>query len=150
MRYLNHVDIDAVRDLMVSLVTFHPAIPAGGVNVLFYLHFALVCTLLIYFPMGKLMHAVGVFMSPTRNMVNDSRANVTSTHGTQSSNSTTTAITKTNSVKKWSRLACQSTRPSKKQLQKKQPKKPPSKQSSASECKTKVQSDNPSLWTFFM
>ena len=35
MRYLNHVDIDAVRDLMVSLVTFHPAIPAGGVNVLF-------------------------------------------------------------------------------------------------------------------
>ena len=74
MRYLNHVDIDAVRDLMVSLVTFHPAIPAGGVNVLFYLHFALVCTLLIYFPMGKLMHAVGVFMSPTRNMVNDSRA----------------------------------------------------------------------------
>ena len=74
MRYLNHVDIDAVRDLMVSLVTFHPAIPAGGVNVLFYLPFALVCTLLIYFPMGKLMHAVGVFMSPTRNMVNDSRA----------------------------------------------------------------------------
>ena len=35
---------------------------------------ALVCTLLIYFPLGKLMHAVGVFMSPTRNMVNNSRA----------------------------------------------------------------------------
>lgn len=74
MRYLNHVDIDAVRDLMVSLVTFHPAIPEGGVSVLFYLHFTLVCTLLIYFPMGKLMHALGVFMSPTRNMVNNSRA----------------------------------------------------------------------------
>lgn len=74
MRYLNHVDIDAVRDLMVSLVTFHPAVPAAGVSPIFLLHLALVCTLLIYFPMSKLMHAFGVFMSPTRNKVNDSRA----------------------------------------------------------------------------
>ena len=74
LRYLNHVDIDAVRALMVSLVTFHPAIPETGIPPLFMTHFALVCTLLIYFPMSKLMHAVGVFMSPTRNMVNDSRA----------------------------------------------------------------------------
>lgn len=73
MRYLTHVDINNVRELMISLITFHPAIPAGGISPVFIMHLALVCTLLIYFPMSKLMHAFGVFMSPTRNMVNDSR-----------------------------------------------------------------------------
>lgn len=76
MRYTDfgHVNINAVGDLMVSLVTFHPAIPAEPIGAAFYMHLALVCTLLIYFPMGKLMHAIGIFMSPTRNMINNSRA----------------------------------------------------------------------------
>ena len=74
MAYLNRVDIESIRELMVGLVTFHPHIPAEGVSAVFFLHLALVCTLMIYFPMSKLMHAVGIFMSPTRNMVNDSRA----------------------------------------------------------------------------
>jgi len=30
--------------------------------------------LLAYFPFSKLMHAPGVFLSPTRNLANDSRA----------------------------------------------------------------------------
>ena len=31
------------------------------------------CTLLAYFPFSKLMHMAGVFLSPTRNLSNDSR-----------------------------------------------------------------------------
>lgn len=75
MRYLGRVDVSHIRELMISLYTLHPAAPeVGGIAVVFYMHLALVCTLLIYFPASKLMHAIGIFMSPTRNMVNNSRA----------------------------------------------------------------------------
>jgi len=40
---------------------------------MFFIHFFLVCTLFAYFPFSKLMHLGGVFLSPTRNMPNDSR-----------------------------------------------------------------------------
>lgn len=74
MRYLSRVDVTNIRDLATSLVAFQPVVPgAGDISVWFYMHFALVCTLLIYFPLSKLMHAFGVFMSPTRNQVNNSR-----------------------------------------------------------------------------
>ena len=33
----------------------------------------MVCVLLIYFPLSKLMHAGGIFFSPTRNMANNNR-----------------------------------------------------------------------------
>lgn len=75
MRYISRVDVTNIRELMTSLVAFQPQAPAvGDISIWFYLHIALVCTLFIYFPFSKLMHAVGVFMSPTRNMVNNSRA----------------------------------------------------------------------------
>jgi len=45
-----------------------------GVGALFYVHFFLVCVLLAYIPFSKLMHLGGVFMSPTRNLPNNSRA----------------------------------------------------------------------------
>lgn len=76
MRYAGatRVDVTGIREVMVGLMTFHPVVPAAGaLNVFFYIHLTLVCTLLIYFPWGKLMHAVGVFMSPTRNMCTNSR-----------------------------------------------------------------------------
>ena len=41
---------------------------------MFYLHLFLVCVLLAYFPFSKLMHMGGVFLSPTRNLRADSRA----------------------------------------------------------------------------
>ncbi|MDX9834764.1 MAG: sulfate reduction electron transfer complex DsrMKJOP subunit DsrM [Desulfobulbus sp.] len=66
------VDINAVKQLGVGLVTFHPTIVAK-ISPLFYVHLFLVCTLLAYFPFSKLMHMGGVFLSPTRNMANDSR-----------------------------------------------------------------------------
>ena len=45
----------------------------GEISVMFYIHLALVCVLLIYFPLSKLMHAGGIFFSPTRNMANNNR-----------------------------------------------------------------------------
>jgi len=72
MRYFTRVDVVAVKELAVGLVTFNPIIPAN-INVFFYMHIFLVSTLLVYFPFSKLMHMGGVFLSPTRNMVNNSR-----------------------------------------------------------------------------
>jgi len=66
------VDINAIKQLAVGLVTFHPVIVAK-ISSLFYVHLFLVCTLLAYFPFSKLMHMGGVFLSPTRNLANDSR-----------------------------------------------------------------------------
>ncbi|MFQ5409609.1 MAG: hypothetical protein ACE5FI_14460, partial [Anaerolineales bacterium] len=40
---------------------------------LFLAHFALVLILVAYFPYGKLLHAPGVFFSPTRNQADDGR-----------------------------------------------------------------------------
>ncbi|MDR2549494.1 MAG: sulfate reduction electron transfer complex DsrMKJOP subunit DsrM [Desulfobulbus sp.] len=66
------VDINAIKELAVGLVTFSPTITAK-ISSLFYVHLFLVCTLLAYFPFSKLMHMGGVFLSPTRNLANDSR-----------------------------------------------------------------------------
>jgi len=66
------VDIAAIKQLAVGLVTFHPVI-STDIGAIFYIHLFLVCTLLIYFPFSKLMHLGGVFLSPTRNMKNNSR-----------------------------------------------------------------------------
>ena len=57
----------------MSLVTFKPHI-TKGVGSIFYTHLFLVSVLLMYFPFSKLMHLGGIFMSPTRNLANDSRA----------------------------------------------------------------------------
>lgn len=75
MRYFLRTDIDIVniKQLAVGLVTFQPTIGAE-IGSIFYIHLFLVCALLVYFPFSKLMHMGGVFMSPTRNMKNNTRA----------------------------------------------------------------------------
>jgi len=75
MRYFLRTDIDIVniKNLAFGLVTFSPVIGAK-IGAIFYIHLFLVCTLLAYFPFSKLMHMGGVFMSPTRNMANNSRS----------------------------------------------------------------------------
>lgn len=75
MRYFLRTDIDIVniKQLLVGLVTFSPTIGAE-IGAIFYVHLFLVCVLLAYFPFSKLVHFAGVFLSPTRNMKNDSRA----------------------------------------------------------------------------
>ena len=73
MRYFTKVDIIGIKELTMGLVTFSPVIPEG-VGGLFYAHIFLVSTLFAYFPASKLMHLGGVFLSPTRNMANNTRA----------------------------------------------------------------------------
>jgi nitrate reductase gamma subunit len=72
MRYFIKVPVVSVKELVMGLLTFSPHIPQG-IGSLFYVHLFLVCTLLAYFPMSKLMHMGGVFLSPTRNMANNNR-----------------------------------------------------------------------------
>jgi nitrate reductase gamma subunit len=67
------IDIVAIKQLAVGLVTFSPVI-SSDIGAIFYIHVFLVATLLVYFPFSKLMHLGGVFLSPTRNMKNNSRA----------------------------------------------------------------------------
>jgi nitrate reductase gamma subunit len=73
MRYFFHTDIAAVKQLALGLVTFHPVVPAN-ISPLFFTHLFLVSVLFAYFPFSKLMHAPGVFMSPSRNMTTNNRA----------------------------------------------------------------------------
>ncbi len=72
MRYFYKVHIVGVKELVMGLVSLTPVIPQG-IGVIFYIHLFLVSALLMYFPFSKLMHLGGVFLSPTRNMINNSR-----------------------------------------------------------------------------
>jgi nitrate reductase gamma subunit len=73
MRYFLRVDVEAVKELTMSLATMNPVIPATPISPLFYAHIFLVSVLFAYFPFSKLMHMPGVFMSPTRNLPTNSR-----------------------------------------------------------------------------
>lgn len=77
MRYFFKVDLEAVKDLLMNLMTFNIAKAvqvANTIEPVFYVHFVLASFLLAYFPFSKLMHAGGVFFTPTRNMPNNNRA----------------------------------------------------------------------------
>lgn len=73
MRYVTKIDINAAKQLTLGLVTLHPTVPEG-IGSIFYIHLFFVCTLLAYFPFSKLMHLGGIFLSPTRNMLANTRA----------------------------------------------------------------------------
>jgi nitrate reductase gamma subunit len=72
MRNVWKVDLLGVKQLATGLFSFHPMVPPG-IHVIFYVHLFLVSVLLAYFPFSKLLHAAGVFLSPTRNMLNNNR-----------------------------------------------------------------------------
>jgi nitrate reductase gamma subunit len=72
MRYVFMVDLVNVKVLTMGLVSFNPVAPEG-IGAIFYVHVFLVSVLIAYFPLSKLMHMGGVFLSPTLNMVNNSR-----------------------------------------------------------------------------
>lgn len=71
IRYVYHADIPGIKEHMMSLVFFQPL--TKKLDDLFYVHLFLVSVFMIYFPMSKLVHAGGVFFSPTRNMPNNAR-----------------------------------------------------------------------------
>ena len=72
MRYFTKVDITAIKQLTMGLVTFNWSIPEG-ISPLFFIHLFFVSVLLMYFPFSKLMHLGGVFLSPTRNLTANTR-----------------------------------------------------------------------------
>jgi nitrate reductase gamma subunit len=72
MRYFTRVDVEAVKQLAMGLVTFSPVVPAGA-TAPFFVHLTLLSALVAYFPFSKLVHLGGVFLSPTRNLANNNR-----------------------------------------------------------------------------
>ena len=71
MKYLAHTDIVALKAFFLGLMAFDwRELPADPVLLL---HLALVAVLMIVFPLSKLLHAPGVFFSPTLNQVDDAR-----------------------------------------------------------------------------
>lgn len=71
MKYLVHTDIVGVKAFFLGLMRLDwQPLPADP---LLYLHLALVAALMIIFPFSKLLHAPGLFFSPTRNQVDDPR-----------------------------------------------------------------------------
>jgi len=73
MRYVFKTDVVGIKELTMGLVTLKPTIPTS-IGIIFYIHLFLVCALFAYFPLSKLMHMAGVFLSPTRNLANNNRA----------------------------------------------------------------------------
>ena len=73
MRHLEKVDIVNVKAAIAGWASFQLVVPEG-VGAMYFIHVFLVSVLLVYFPFSKLLHAPGVFLSPTRNMANNNRA----------------------------------------------------------------------------
>lgn len=71
MTFVVHTDVVAVKGFFRGLLTFQIApLPSDP---LLLLHLLLVATLMIVFPFSKLLHAPGLFFSPTRNQVDNPR-----------------------------------------------------------------------------
>jgi nitrate reductase gamma subunit len=71
MTFVAHTDIVAVKAFILGLMVFDlQPLPADPVLLV---HLTLVALLMIIFPISKLLHAPGIFFSPTRNQTDDSR-----------------------------------------------------------------------------
>jgi nitrate reductase gamma subunit len=71
MSFVAHTDIVHLKEFMLGLIYFDwqplPADPQ------LLIHLSLIILLMIIFPISKLLHAPGVFFSPTRNQVDNPR-----------------------------------------------------------------------------
>ena len=71
MTFVVHVDVVSVKQFFLGLLSFHiQPLPADP---LLLLHLLLVAIRMIVFPYSKLLHAPGLFFSPTRNQVDNPR-----------------------------------------------------------------------------
>ncbi|MBZ0162188.1 MAG: respiratory nitrate reductase subunit gamma [Notoacmeibacter sp.] len=71
MKFVAHTDIVAVKAFFLGLMRFDiQPLPADAPLLI---HLGLVALLMIIFPFSKLLHAPGVFFSPTRNQVDNPR-----------------------------------------------------------------------------
>jgi len=71
MRWVAHTDIVMVKEYMTGLLRFRIGELPGDINLL--AHLTLVVLLMLIFPISKLLHAPGVFFSPSRNQVDNPR-----------------------------------------------------------------------------
>jgi len=71
MKYVAHTDIVAVKAFFLGLIYFDwQPMPS---DLLLVIHLSLVVSLMVIFPFSKLLHAPGLFFSPTRNQVDNAR-----------------------------------------------------------------------------
>jgi nitrate reductase gamma subunit len=71
MKFVVHTDVIAVKGYFLGLMHFNiQTLPADP---LLMLHLSLVVSLMVVFPFSKLLHAPGVFFSPTRNQTDNPR-----------------------------------------------------------------------------
>lgn len=71
MKFVAHTDIIGVKAFFRGLMTLN--IQPMPEDPILLVHLALVATLMIIFPISKLLHAPGIFFSPTRNQVDNPR-----------------------------------------------------------------------------
>jgi nitrate reductase gamma subunit len=71
MTFVSHTDIVALKAFVLGLILFDwQPLPTSA---FLLIHLALVAALMIVFPFSKLLHAPGVFFSPTRNQRDNPR-----------------------------------------------------------------------------
>jgi len=71
MKYVWHTDVVALKRYMLGLMQFEiRTLPA---DFMLLLHLGLVIILMLIFPISKLLHAPGLFFSPTRNQADNPR-----------------------------------------------------------------------------
>lgn len=71
MTFFVKVDIVSLKSFVMGLIYFDfQAMPP---SILLLVHLAMVMLLLVVFPVSKLLHAPGLFFSPTRNQVDNAR-----------------------------------------------------------------------------
>ena len=71
MKYVAHTDIIGLKSFMLGLMAFElQPLPEDP---LLLIHLGLVATLMLIFPISKLLHAPGIFFSPSRNQIDNPR-----------------------------------------------------------------------------
>jgi len=71
MSFVSHIDVVQLKMFVIGLFGFDfQSLPESGALLI---HLLLVVVLLLIFPFSKLLHAPGVFFSPTRNQVDNPR-----------------------------------------------------------------------------
>lgn len=75
MTFVSHADVTQVKAFFGGLLTFGFFRPEGALpaDPIVLLHLLLVAILMLVFPISKLLHAPGIFFSPTRNQVDNPR-----------------------------------------------------------------------------
>lgn len=71
MKYVAHTDIVGLKTFMLGLMAFElQPLPEDP---FLLIHLGLVATLMLIFPISKLLHAPGIFFSPSRNQIDNPR-----------------------------------------------------------------------------